>query len=79
MSFSQVLKNILDAADVLVNGVQKPVEKTVTCSIEGFRRLSLGMKLIVLTSVALLILLTLYFGYGFFVSFFSDNVTSTLS
>lgn len=76
MSFSQVLKNILDAADVLVNGVQKPVEKNVTCSIEGFRCLSLGMKLIVLTSVALLIL---YFGYGFFVSLFSDNVTSTLS
>ncbi|WP_010129419.1 hypothetical protein [Haemophilus sputorum] len=73
MNLSKILMNILDAVDVLKNGIKKPNDEPITLSIKGFRRLSFGMKFIVILGIFLLLLSVLYFGYGLFISMFSND------
>lgn len=73
MNLSKILTNILDAIDVLKNGIKKPNNEPITLSIKGFSRLSFGMKFIVILGVFMLLLAVLYFGYGLFISMFSND------
>lgn len=78
----KLFERIADAWDILWNGKPEPIiieEKPVKLSLEGFKRLSIGMKLVVIVGILLLMLLILYFGYSLFVYFSSDEINTITS